>query len=536
MFHTGTSPSSNSYREILTRLVACATSQHVSAVALNAAGTGYTAGNLLTIPHAGGYQAAVLEVLTVGGGGAVATVAIRAAGAYSNRVATVAVNAGGSGYPVSSTVILEVQGGTATERAKVAATVNGSGVVTAVSLIETGGAYTVAPAATAATTAIVGPSTATTGSGCTINTTMTGLIGTTGAATTGGTGSGATFDLTLTVGGWTALMNRNGFSTNAINDEKEVILQGTAGTGTDPLIGFRTYTATSGLSTRYGWVVVGLDSFNGSLAFAAQPNIGPAVDPTTNQADCFLLFDNAQTYWFSVKPRRIIAVVKAVGGATTAYTSMHAGLLNPFGTATESPYPLYISASTRSFNRLPDAGGFFVTGLSELFHDAAGLCPAHFRRASDGVWVNVANAINAAAISGGSVLAPIGGTAAMSSGVLEDNIVGDGRLTFDVFTNTGIALASGGAASQALMPALGTNEILTYPLTVLTHAETGGLLTNEALIRGEIDGAVWCAGTKSDGTILASEDTLTPSSGPRIRVFGNAHRTERYSYFGLLEA
>jgi hypothetical protein len=535
MFQTGTSPSSNSYREILTRFVACMTSQHVSAAALNAAGTGYTAGNLLTITHAGGYQPCTIEVLTLGGGGAIATFAIRSNGAFSNRVATVAVNAGGTGYPVSTTVILEIQGGTATERAKVSATTNGSGVVTAVTLLETGGAYTVAPAGTGAATTIVGPSTATTGSGCTINTTMTTLIGTTGAAATGGSGTGATFNLTLTASGWSALWNRNGFSTNGINDEKEVILQGTAGTGTDPLIGFRTYTATSGLSTRYGWLVVGMDNFNAGLSFATMPNVGPNPDPTSNAGICFLLFDNAQTYWFSVRNRRVIAVVKAVGVSITSFTSMHAGLMNPFGTHIESPYPLYLSASTRSFNRLPDAGGVFVTGLSELFHDTAN-CPAAFRRPSDSAWVTVQN-VNVATATTPNVLHPVGGSPDVAGSSAEDNISDNGRLGFDVFSQLGISQQNGGAASQTLMPALGvTDQLLLFPLIVFTNNIDGsGNTLAEHLLRGEVDGAFWIPGTKSDGSAVAPEDSVTIGS-VRYRIFPNAHRSERYSFFALAES
>ena len=416
------------------------------------------------------------------------------------------------------------------------ATTNGSGVVTGVALFETGGAYTSAPAGTGATTAIVGPSTATTGSGCTINTTMTGLIGTSGIAVTGGTGTGATFNLTLTASGWTALSNLNSFSTNSINNEKEVVLQGTAGTGTDPLLGFRTYTGTSGISTRYGWIICGMDSFNSGLSFASQPNIGPSVDPTANNCDCFLLFDNAQSYWFSVKPRRVAGVVKAVGSSITSYTSFYAGLLNPFGTYVESPYPMYLSASTRAFNRLPDAGGFFVTGLTELFADANNLSPAHFRRPSDGVWVQVQNVNNGAAATVNGVCAPVGGTQNISVSAAEDDIVDNGRFTFDVFTAGGVSAASGGAASVLVMPALGTNELLLYPATILSHAvDANGSLTNEALIRGELDGVYWTPATKSDGTSIASEDTGTQGS-QRYRFFQNAHRTERYSFFALAEA
>jgi len=533
MFQTGTSPSSGSYREILTRLVACATSQHVSAVAINAAGTGYTVGNILTIAHAGGYQSCQLEVLTIGGGGAVSTVAIRSNGAFSNRVATVAVNAGGTGYPVSTTVILEIQGGTSTEKAKVAATTNGSGVVTAVSLIETGGAYTVAPAGTGAATAIVGPSTATTGSGCTINTTMTGLIGTTGIAATGGSGSGATFNLTLVATGWTALLNANRYSTNGVNDEKEVVLQGTAGTGTDPIIGFRTYTATSGINTNRGWGLTSMDSFNGSLAYESQPNIGPNAVPTANLGPCFLLFDNAQSYWFSVRGRRIVAVVKAVGASITSYVSMHAGLMSPFGTATESPYPVWLSGSTTVHNRAADAAGFLVTGISELYHELSVQPPGWYRAASNGAWLGVGNSIGGTAYNGGQpVLWPVGGTSSSLGILAEDQIAGDGAFFFDNGGGTPtISIAAGSAASQLLMPTLTSNEVPLYPLTV--YVSPGTLTGN--LILGELEGVYWLHANKSDGTVMASEDTVTVG-GVRYRVFANAHRTERYSFFALEES
>lgn len=530
-WQTGTSPSSGSYREVLTRLVAQATSQNVSLAVVNAGGTGYTVGDTLTITHAGAYLPALLEVMTLGGGGAVSTIKIRSNGAFSNRVATVAVAAGGSGYPVSTTIILEIQGGTSTSKAKVTATTNGSGVVTGVALFETGGAYTVAPSAGAATT-IVGPSTATTGSGCTINTTMTTLVGTSGIAATGGTGSGVTFDLTLAATGWMALRDSNNFSTNSINDEKEVVLQGLAA-GDDPLIAFRTYTATSGINTNRGWVVAGLDNFNPSLSLAAQPNVGPAVDPTGNAANCFLLFDNAQSYWLAASPRRLLWIVKAVGASITAYMSGYSGLMSPFGTEIESPYPMYLSATTRAFNRPPDSGGFFVTGLTELFADTTTLCPANYRRQSDGAWVNVQNVSNGSA-QATNVLWPVGGQSlATGTSSNEDDIVTAGKLAFDVSSALGVSVAGGGVATQVIMPALGTDEILLYPATVLTGTTSDN--DSNTIPRGELEGVYWIGGTKADGTSVASEDTITVGTD-RYRIFANAHRSERYSFFAVKEA
>lgn len=558
-FHYGTSPSSGSYREILTRLVAFATSKHISAVTINAAGTGYTAGNILTITHAGAYGDAKIEVLTVGGSGEILTVAIRAAGAFSNRVATVTLNAGGSSYPTSTTVYLEIQGGTSTEKAKVSATTNGSGVVTAVALFETGGAYSVAPSATAATTAIVGPSTATTGSGCTINTTMTSLIGTTGIAATGGSGSSATFDLTLTDTGWTAMRNENDYSVNSINTEKEIILRGTVAGGYDePYVGFRTYTQTSGVTTNRGWVLNGFDGFNAGLAYASQPNAGPSWgsgtvgDPTVVRGPYMLLDDDAQDYWFSVSGRRLICVVKAVGTTTTTYQSMYAGLMNPFGTASESPYPMYLAGSTATGNTSFDAGSFLVTGMTELYVSVVNGAAAYFRDAATGTYVRVLNGTGAGIsnvttgagdlFSGRSVLYPIGTVVPNSTSSVDNSNTRVGmRLVFsndssNFASSSGITRLDGSAATAVIMPTVGDNEILLIPSVCYTGPSSTGVANDSnTQFRGELDGVYWIPGTTSAGASVASEDTIT-ISGTRYKIFANAHRTQRYSFWALKEA
>jgi len=556
-FHYGTSPSSGSYREIMTRLVAFATSKHISAVTINNAGSGYVAGDILTITHAGAYGDAKIEVLTVSSG-AIATVAIRAAGAFSNRVATVTLNAGGSSYPNSTTVYLEIQGGTSTEKAKVSATTNGSGVVTAVSLFETGGAYSVAPSATAATTAIVGPSTATTGSGCTINTTMTSLIGTTGIAATGGSGSSATFDLTLTDTGWTAMRNDNDYLVNAINSEKEIILRGTvAGSYDEPYVGFRTYTQTSGVTTNRGWILNGFDGFNSGLSYASQPNAGPTYssgsvgEPLAARGPYFLLDDDAQDYWFSVSGRRLICVVKAVGTTTTTYQSMYAGLMNPFGTASESPYPMYLSASTGTANTAFDAGAALVTGMTELsLSGAATGAAAYFRDDSTGTYIRVRNGdgTSPASISttigdpfnARSVLYPIGSVVPLTSGTDSGtNATNASRLVFcndssQFINNPGVT--GFGTATAVLRPTIGDNELLLIPCVVYTGPGSNNTPNDSnTKFRGELDGVYWIPGTNSSGASVASEDTIT-ISGVRYKIFANAHRTQRYCFWALKEA
>lgn len=519
---TGTTSASNSRSDVLTKIVAMATSKHVSAAVINNDGTGYTVGDILTITHAGAYLPCLIEVLTVSGGGDILTFAIRSSGAFANRVASLAVNAGGSGYVTGDVIRLTT--GTFTEWCKATVTAS-AGAVTALAVFETGGAYSSAPSAAGATNSDIGTGT---GTGCTCTATMTTLIGTSGIAATGGTGSGATFDLTLTDTGHTAVANRNDYSFNGVTTEKEVILQGTVAGGLPPLVGLRTYTATSG-TTRYGILIAGMDSFNSSLAFTAQPNIGPNADPASNSGICWLMYEQAMPYWFRITPRCIVANLKAVGGATTTDMSMYAGLLNPFGTQVEVPYPMYLSATTGAHVRRPEDGGSFVTGLTEGMTDAVGQRAAVVRLISDGSWTACYNVVNFTTPNTGHVIYPVGANAIPTSGSVEDQISGAGQFALCVGT-AGVSQTGGGAATQVLMPTVGSNEHLLIPATILTGDTT--INDAETLIRGELDGVFWHPGTKSDGTKVVREDTVT-ISGVRYVLFQNAHRTENYSYFAL---
>jgi len=518
-FQSGVSAASGAYQDLLTKLVATCTSKYVSSVSISAAGTGYTAGDVVTLPHASGFLPAAIEILTVGGGGTITSLRIRSGGAYANRVASATVNAGGTGYVTGNVVRLTT--GTFTQYAKFTVTA-AAGAITSVALLETGGAYTVDPTLVASPlNNDVGLGT---GTGGTLNVTMAATTPATLAAV-GGTGTGGIIGITLTAAGWEALFDRNNYSFNSITNEKEVILRGTVSGGDAPIVGIRSYTATAG-DTRYGWILCGADDYNGALSFDLQPNIGPSTVPSSGSAICLLMFNNAQSFWFRVSPRAILPVIKAVGGATTTYMSGYAGLMNPYGTQVESPYPMLLSGTTKSHSRKPDAGGFFCSGLSEMFSDS-GAAPGVFRRPSDAAYANVQN-VNNGALSQTTVMYPLGNPFAPTG---EDLIVSPGQ--FGVQLNiAGISNASGAASTATLMPWLGTNEIIMIPLNVVTHANSAN--TAETIPRGEVDAAYWIPGTKPDGSIVAAEDVLI-RSGVRYIIFGNAHRTERYSFFAVKE-
>lgn len=172
---------------------------------VNAAGVGYASGEVLA-----------LSPLT----GSVKTTEARITINTTKVVtATLTEGQGGSGYPINSTVLLTVVGGTGTA-ATVNATVNDSGVVTAISSIVSAGSYTVNPGTYVSNEVLSACSTSTTGtgSGCKIDLTMgvntitvgtasqkyTTLPPTTGCPTIypagyTGFGSGCTLNLTFKV-------------------------------------------------------------------------------------------------------------------------------------------------------------------------------------------------------------------------------------------------------------------------------------------------------------------------------------------------
>jgi hypothetical protein len=519
-WHAGTT---SGYRDALAKVVQMATSKHVSAAVKNAGGSGYTVGDVLSVPHAGGLLEATVEVLTLSGS-AVDTVKLRNMGAYSNRVASATVVVGGANYAVGD--ILEVDGGTATEKARLrVATLSGSAVAT-VTVYEGGGAYSTAPSGTQTTT-LVGPSTGT-GTGATFTVTMSTLVGTTNVATTGGTGTGATLDLTLTDTGWTALRNRNNFSHNSVNDEKEVVLRGTSGGGDHPYVGFRTYTRTVGLDTYYYFYSCGMSAFNAGLALSAQQDVSATT--VANNLPITPLFNTSMPFWFAINGRRIFTEFRTDGGAVDSYQSGYHGLGRPFGTQTENPFPMLVCGSLADFDQKPDSAAESNTGLSEARQAAGFTTPMYMFEITDRTWRNLANTLDSATEATTRGVYP--GFAGAAVGSLEGAIVAPGpiNMTTEVFR------VAGGAATRSVKPTVdpGDDPFLLWPLTVLSTADgaTQGVLT---FVHCELEGLFWVSATKTDGSLIAPQDTFTVGSD-RYRVFPCAHRRERYSFFCVKEA
>ena len=540
-YETGSgSDRATGYRDMLSKIVAMATSKHVSAVVINAGGTGYVNGEIVTLTHAGAYLDAKFEVTAAAG--VITGLRILANGAFSNRAASATVSAGGSGYANGN--IIEVQGGTNREKAKFTATTS-AGAVTSVALFETGGSYSSTPSNPASTTKI-GP-TAGTGSGCTLTVTYTGLIGTTGLALTGGSGTGATVNITLTDTGWTAERNTNSSTFNSLTDEKQVVLKGdAAGLTNKPYIGFCTLTATSGLNTRYAISLHGMTSHNSGTAMSAQP--GLLGDPGTFSTSFpYLLCDENDLqdmdFWISLDDKRISGVLDTNSGAATSddsqYHHWYAGYYESFATEIEDPYPLFVGASGRQYNIDPSASSVHISGLSECYRDDSNNTGFWFYLSEDSAWTNVANTTSGlTTTTRGIAMFPMCLASSKATAFVSDGIADNGPIEFaSTVGSIGRAVSS---RRLGMIPGT-TPYHYPIPLTLL-HRSQGSPQgantdTTDDTLRGTLANWYWVFNSDSSmATITAfAEDYITIGSD-RYRVFHTHVQRQLYHYVCLKES
>lgn len=198
------------YRDMLGKLTRFLCSQHVATVAVNAGGTGYVVGDEVTLTHGSAHLDAVFEVTSVSSG-VITGLRINSSGAFAQQASSATITAGGTGYQVGD--LLQVSGGSSRLPAKARVTTVSAGAVTAVSFAEATagdgaepGVYGTTPSNAAATVGVGNITSGTTyagGDDCTLTITYQAIIGTTGLSVTGGTGSGATVNITLAETGWT---------------------------------------------------------------------------------------------------------------------------------------------------------------------------------------------------------------------------------------------------------------------------------------------------------------------------------------------
>lgn len=423
-----------------------------------------------------------------------------------DQVATIAVNAPGTGYVVGD--VLTIAGGTSTKAGRIiVTTIGGSGDITAARIWDSG-AYSVDPTLAA-------------------------------NAVTGGTGSSATFDLTMEASTWVKLKDD---STLDSSTERVVLWQNTA---TDVFIGARTYSKINGARTIKNWLCLGFSSYNAGLDWYQQPDLSPSgQDPsdgsileTTAGGSMMILKDNdtfAMDYLFLVSNRRVAVDAKLFDGVTTTprYASCYMGLLNPFGTSAEIAYPLYVAGCTNHWQAAWDdlVPAFHFSGLSQCVGVTNRNGPGLYFDV-DGVWKSVQNTGVTLGSSSRSekndyVIYPCGNTDVTAE--TDERIINDSTTAFQ-WENI-IQMSGFTAADYELRPTpdSGGEKRILVPC-VLLSSDVG----TSVQIQGELDGIYWASA--AGNTIITSEDTIT-DSGIVYRAFKNGVYNQLDGYLFMRES
>jgi hypothetical protein len=543
MWQTGTA---TDHLDLLTQLKKIATSKHVSNVVLNAAGTGYTAGDILSVAGGTSSHTAKIEVLTLGGGGAIATYRISVGGAYtvdptvtgnavtggtgtgatfdltmkntgwtvrrrSQRVATATVSAGGTGYGVGNVLTLVGGLGVGSVDVVVAATLtvatlSGSAVATVT--VTTKGRYEELPA---------NP-----------------------VAVTGGAGTGATFTIT-----WE----------DHDTDDRILILEGDAiGMPAGPLVAFKAYATTNGAQDVRNWALFGLSSFIDSQLLHDQPSISRgfvvtggganvAFETTLGVPNVPLKVDAGSfpiKFWMSITDRRIVMVALCETATLVCYSSMYVGFLNQYGTESEIPYPILIMGCAckrdAPYTNSPTVNPV-ISSIVEAIEDAAATNgPGQFLDPS-GAWKTVANySLNGAAkttlniynvfpfceIQIPNLSTPVGDCIVMENA----------RTQFASFFDARV----GQTAAYELYASLDTGnpKRLLVPCSVLASEGTGSD-GDRRYPFGEMDGVYWFS--YGGGGVGAGPQDFFNIGGERYRVFQSGSRVKlSHDFFAVKEA
>lgn len=531
-FLTGTS---TDYIDMLNQFIQVVTSDHLHTVAIAAGGTGYTVGDVLGITGTGGTAThlAKIEVVTVAGG-VITAARVNNGGAYTVAPTTVVANAatGGTGAGATFNLTFAATGWTLTRRNKVAASAvvsaGGTGYGVGNTLTVQGGIL--------GNNGVAATFTVATLSGSAVATLTLASAGqyevppSNPAIVTGGAGTGATLTVTYA---------------NKTGDTVVMLTGDGGGSNIDPICVIKTYQGTDEgtTNTTYNWAL-----FMTTAASITQPahqlsNITPGfksdgsgdmtVSVSGDGAFVPLKTTDAfnMTWWISATGRRIHAVFKVSGPATTFYSSLSMGLLNPLGITSEAPYPAYVMGSSDRVKVWYRDTTTVFSGISVPISRQNGPCFVWSQ--NNGVWLSTKSAsiTNNISLTPGygttsphCVIWPIGYTAAR---VAVDDILWvaatNGTTDFD---NAGLSQTSLPLVIYRT-PNTGGDLFPLYPLTVIQ----GNPTTLDYRTFGEIDGVFWFS---LGGQLVGAEDRMS-QSGTFYKIFNNGNRTDSHMYFCIRE-
>lgn len=525
---------------MMDKVIEVVTSRNLTAVAVNAGGTGHAVGDIIDITATGSTstEVAKLEVTSVSAG-VIDGIRVYRGGAYTVdpttttgnaqsattgsgtgatfnltfSAATWALNrrtqealsatvaAGGTGYSVSDqlTVTLGdgVQGDGGVDAVFNVDSVGGGGAVTGVSLV-TAGNYEEAP--------------------------------TNAASTSGGGGSGCTLTVTYQ---------------DATTQNSIAMLQGEGSGGTDEIhVGIKTFEQANGFDTAYNWAMYGMTGYSATIEFHNQPGIdNNQIDsdgslPATDQNAIMVLKPNDAdpdiSWWIHHTGRRIVVVCKVEGPSSTIYSSCYMGFLNQIATETEYPYPLAIIGGTNDQNRIWTNTSDLTGGIVEsIFFGSGDPTGPGFVRIPDGTWLGFCAELSAT---------PAQRFTETEFGIYpfidrqnvtgNDQTVADGSDvdwtggTNDIIPSTGVP----GTPGQRLKPTPGSGDSQYWLVEpIVCRFETFPLTYN---FFGSLDGVYWFS---EGGEGVVSEDRFVNADGTRYLVFQNGNRTQEWSYFCIDE-
>lgn len=518
------------HQDLLDQLEEIATSQHAATVSsIGAGGTGYVVGDILTVSGGTSTHAAKVRVTTIGGSGDVTGAVISEGGAYtsnpSNPASTTGgsgdgactvnltyantgwtrlrrtqegvsatVGAGGSGHAVNDKLTLVGGVGSGTATVFNVDSVS-SGAVTAVSL-DTAGDYEVVPANDASTTS---------------------------------DGSGTGCELTVTY-------------QDKPNSEFVLMLEGEGGGSDQIFVGFRTYNIAErsggGGDTCYNWSLNGMTGHNAGLTYQNQPGISGG-DPDSATGGSYVplkdVADQADggnmSFWMSIDGYHIKGCAYVPGASTGPYCSWYVGWLEPAGTSTEYPYPIYVAGSTprEDIHNTETVQGA-ISGLTECIGSIAPYStgPAQYRRV-DSVWSTVSNSnlnISGSRTGNNTYIVHPCAVPDQTAPATDDQLLVNSSLEMDdIIPNTGVP----GSSTYSLYdtPETGDDLNILIPATVIASDGT----FNE--IWGALRGVYWVSAAGSGGT-KASQDTITIGTDI-YRIFQNGNKVETFSYMCFKE-
>lgn len=552
-FNKGTA---TDYLDMLSQLVQVCTSRHLASIALTAGGSGYEVGEILDIDNTGATftHAAQIEVLTVDGGGAILTARVFRGGAYTVDPTDVTAAA-----TTSTNLLFD---------GSAVASANGTGATFDFTFADTG--WTVKRRTKRAVSATVdnGGSGYTNGATVTLSavgavkgfsgedaqftiTTLAGVVQSVAVvpATDGRYQEPPTNPNTPSGGGGTGLILTVTYADDTASDQV-LVLEGEGNAAAEEiLVAIRTFNEAdvSGLNTVRNWQLFGMTGWNAALPLHQQPNISPGFNADGsihNTIGAFMVLKPSTAFpivWnLRVTPRAIVLGVKGEDASNAYFPSMAIGHLNPTGTSSEQPYPLWIQGCTSRRNAwYLDTEIARMSGITDCFNVSGRDGPAFFR--INGTWETFKNS-NCS--DGGSptrngsseyVVWPIGRPNRNTTATDADDLLGLVPVSVNIGLNLDGALPDTGippgSQNVIIQPTPGTTPArVLLPATVM--ATDASPVVNLQLL-GEIDGVYWL--TKHGTPTINSEGSFLDVNNRRFTVLQNGNRTANTSYLAIAE-